>query len=63
MDRHLLATAWRGKSFVEGALPFSLRSAPKIFAALADALEYIIKQMGVEHLWHFLDDYHRKAQV
>ena len=25
--------------------------------ALADALEYIIKQHGVEHLWHYLDDY------
>ena len=57
VDRHLLATAWRGKLFVDGALPFGLRSAPKIFTALADALEYIIKHHGVEHLWHYLDDY------
>ena len=39
VDRHLLAAAWRGKLFVDGALPFGLRSAPKIFTALADALE------------------------
>ena len=52
VDRHLLAAAWRGKLFVDGALPFGLRSAPKIFTALADALEYIIKQHGVKHLWH-----------
>jgi len=57
VDRHLLATAWRGKLFVDIALPFGLRSAPKIFTALADALEYVIKQHGVEHLWHYLDDY------
>ena len=57
VDRHLLATAWRGKLFVDGALPFGLRTAPKIFTALADALKYIIKQHGVEHLWHYLDDY------
>ena len=57
VDRHLLAIAWRGKLFVDGALPFGLRSVPKIFTALADALEYIIKQHGVEHLWHYLDDY------
>ena len=41
VDRHLLATAWRGKLFVDEALPFGLRSAPKIFTALADALEYM----------------------
>ena len=29
---------WKGKLFVDGALPFGLRSAPKIFTALADAL-------------------------
>ena len=44
VDRHLLATAQRWKLFVDGALPFGLRSAPKIFTALAFALENIIKQ-------------------
>ena len=43
--------------YVDAALPFSLRSAPKIFNALADALEWILHAHGVEHLWHYLDDF------
>ena len=38
-------------------LPFGLRSAPKIFNAIADALEWIAKSCGVTYLEHFLDDY------
>lgn len=38
--------------FIDRILPFGLRPAPKIFIALADTLEYITKQHGVEHLWH-----------
>ena len=37
--------------------PFGLRSAPKIFNAIADALEWIAKSCGVTYLEHFLDDY------
>ena len=29
VDRHLPATAWRGKLFIDGSLPFRIRSAPK----------------------------------
>ena len=32
--------------FVDTVLPFGLRSAPKIFTALADAVEWIAKQEG-----------------
>ena len=46
-----------GKVYVDTTLPFGLRSAPKIFNALADALEWIVRQQGAEHLWHYLDDY------
>ena len=42
---------------MDRALPFSFRSAPKIFNDLADALEWIVKDHGVQHLWHYLDDY------
>ena len=42
--------------FVDTALPFGLRSAPKIFTALADAAEWIIKQRGVQFCIHYLDD-------
>ena len=56
-DRCLLGMKWDGKVYVDTALPFGLLSAPKIFNALADALEWIARQQGAEHLWHYLDDY------
>ena len=34
-----LRMKWQGQVYVDAALPFGLRSAPKIFNALADALE------------------------
>ena len=36
-DRYLLGVEWGGAFYVDGALPFGLRSAPKIFTAVADA--------------------------
>lgn len=56
-DRSLLGMKWEDRVFVDRALPFGLRSAPKIFNALADALEQIVKDLGVQQLWHYLDDY------
>ena len=38
-------------------LPFGLRSAPKIFSALADALEWILLNRGVSFVIHYLDDF------
>ena len=38
-------------------LPFGLSSAPKIFTAFADALEWCVVHQGVECLYHYLDDY------
>ena len=38
-------------------LPFGLRSAPKIFTAVADALEWCVHRRGVEFLFHYLDDF------
>lgn len=37
-DRHLLGIEWKNQLYIDAALPFGLRSAPKIFNALADAL-------------------------
>ena len=48
---------WEGQVYVDAALPFGLRSAPKIFNALADGLEWIAKEHGVECLWYYLDDF------
>ena len=56
-DRYLLGMQWEGQVYVDAALPFGLRSAPKIFNALADGLEWIAKQHGVEYVWHYLDDF------
>ena len=37
-DRLLLGMRWEGATYVDGALPFGLRSAPKLFTAVADTL-------------------------
>ena len=42
-DRWLLGMRWGGQVFVDTVLPFGLRSAPKLFTALADAVEWIAK--------------------
>ena len=56
-DRPLLGITWKGQTYVDGALPFGLRSAPKLFTALADALLWILGQHGVQNAIHYLDDY------
>ena len=56
-DRPLLGMEWEGQHYVDTALPFGLRSAPKVFTALADALEWILTTNGIRFVWHYLDDY------
>ena len=56
-DRHLLGMNWQGHTFVDGCLPFGLRSAPKIFNAIADALEWILRERSVKYVFHYLDDF------
>ena len=46
-DRALLSTV----------LPFGLRSAPKIFSVVADALQWITIHAGVSALIHYLNDF------
>ena len=46
-DRWLFGMVWEGVLFVDTALPFGLRSAPKLFNAVADAVEWILRQAGV----------------
>ena len=55
-DRHLLGMQFDGKLYVDTALPFGLRSAPKI-SALADGLMWIMTQHGIQAALHYLDDY------
>ena len=46
-DRWLLGLSWKGDIFIDTVLPFGLRSAPKIFNSVADALEWIVRSNGV----------------
>ena len=56
-DKHLLGMQWEGQVYIDAVLPFGLRSAPLIFTALADGLEWILKQRGVSYIAHYLDDF------
>ena len=56
-DHHLLGVSWEGRTYVDRALPFGLRSAPKIFSAVADMMVWALYNAGIEHLIHYLDDF------
>ena len=57
VDRLLLGVQWKGETYVDGALPFGLRSAPKLFTAIADALLWILGRHAISDALHYLDDY------
>ena len=58
LDRPLLGMKWRDKYYVDMALPFGLRSAPYIFTAIADAVQWMLtSHHGVDFLRHYLDDF------
>ena len=56
-DRPWLGMKSKDRVYVDGMLPFGLRSAPKIFGALSDALEWVVAKEGVDHIYHYLDDF------
>ena len=56
-DRPLLVVLWDGAYYIDEALPFGLRSASKIFTAVADALQWVMATKGVSAVDHYLDDY------
>ncbi len=56
-DRWLLGMSWEGALYVDTALPFGLRSAPKIFNAVAGAAEWMARQQGVAPMFRYLDDF------
>ena len=43
--------------YIDRALPFGLKSAPKKFSAVADALLWIMLNRGVCSSIHYLDDF------
>ena len=56
-DRPLLGIEWEGSAYCDAMLPFGLRSAAKIFTAVADSIEWILRRRGVVHIAHYLDDF------
>ena len=49
-DQHLLGVTWKGHTYIDRALPFGLRSAPKIFSAVADMVAWALHQAGIQDL-------------
>ena len=49
--------AYGGRTFCDRALPFGLRSAPKLFTAVADGLLWALHCEGIANLLHYLDDF------
>ncbi len=56
-DRVLQGMEWDGRIYVDPCLPFGLRSAPKIFNAVADGLCWCLRQAGIRFVLHYLDDF------
>ena len=56
-DCLLLGMMWNGSLFIDCMLPFGLRSAPRIFTAIADVLEWRAKFEGVSRVLHYLDNF------
>ena len=56
-DHCLLGVKWEEAIYVDERLPFGLRSAPKIFSAIADAIQWILDHQGVGPSLHYLDDF------
>ena len=53
-DQHLLGVQW--KSADRQSVAFGLRSALKIFSAVADAVEWILGNNGIRKKLHYIDD-------
>ncbi len=56
-DQELLGFEWGGRTYRDRALPFGLRSAPKLFSAVADGLAWAMQCEGIVNCLHYLDDF------
>ena len=56
-DWPLLAIQWERQTYLDTALPFGLRSAPKLFSAVADAVAWRMSRKGIRYQVHYLNDY------
>ena len=56
-DRVFQGIRWKDAVYVDCQLPFGLASAPAIFSAVSQALEWILRQRGVRAVIHYMDDF------
>ena len=56
-DHPLLGVQWEGPLYMDAMLLLNLLFAPKIFNAVANALQCMLQQQGLEDLDHYLDDF------
>ena len=56
-ERVLFGVRWDRQIYLDCQLPFGLASAPTIFSAIAEALEWILVHKGVRAVLHYLDDF------
>ncbi len=56
-DYTLLGITWQGQLYLDHALPFGLRSAPKLFNTVADLTAWVLHCRGIQHQIHYLDDF------
>ena len=56
-DRVFLGVQWEDSIYIDCQLPFGLASAPAIFSALSEALEWVLRKRGVRAVIHYMDDF------
>ena len=56
-DRWLLGMRWDVCIYVDKVLPFSLRSAPKLYNAIADGILWVLLSRDKVEGIHYLDDF------
>ena len=57
LDQPKLAVTWNDDILIDRALPFGLRSAPKLFSALTDGFMWALHHNGIQQALHYLDDF------
>ena len=54
---NFIGKVFSSDTYVDQALPFGLRSAPKIFSAVADFIAWVLHCHGIAYQLHYLDDF------
>ena len=49
-DQCLLGMQWQNMYYIDRVLPFGLRSAPRLFSAVADALQFVAITQGIKNI-------------